>query len=235
MEERRSPKNFSDIAYAQLCEMLNEPAWANGGRLPSEERLAGALGMSRRVVRQALERLRNEGRIVSRKGSGSYVRPPSPADDEAATFGAISIRSLDDLHACFRFRRAVEVAGAGEAAERAPPELVDDIEAALEEFRSALPGKGDFELDYKFHLAVARASRNPFFIETIKGLKPSLRMGHGFSRSLRIVPLNESARVYEEHARVLRAIQARDPASAREAIDAHIGAGLARLFGKTSA
>ncbi|MGO7888716.1 FadR/GntR family transcriptional regulator, partial [Rhizobium ruizarguesonis] len=42
--------------------------------LPPETKLAADFGASRPFVREALERLRADGLVVSRKGSGSYVR-----------------------------------------------------------------------------------------------------------------------------------------------------------------
>lgn len=49
-------------------------------RLPGERRLAEALGISRITVSAALDRLRSEGFVVSRVGSGSFTAlPPGPA------------------------------------------------------------------------------------------------------------------------------------------------------------
>ena len=49
-------------------------------RLPGERRLAESLGISRITVSAALDRLRSEGFVVSRVGSGSFTAlPPGPA------------------------------------------------------------------------------------------------------------------------------------------------------------
>src|SRR5580700_4765007 len=47
----------------------------NGGseRLPPERTLAQKFGVSRRMVRAALERLESEGQISRRRGSGTFV------------------------------------------------------------------------------------------------------------------------------------------------------------------
>jgi DNA-binding FadR family transcriptional regulator len=64
-----------------------------GTRLPSERELAHRLGVSRPAVREAIGALQNEGLVLTRHGSGTYVtaledRPaPVPAADAAAPAG----------------------------------------------------------------------------------------------------------------------------------------------------
>jgi DNA-binding transcriptional MocR family regulator len=48
-------------------------------RLPSERALAGAVGVSRNTATGALEALRQEGYLESRRGAGSWIRYPEPA------------------------------------------------------------------------------------------------------------------------------------------------------------
>ncbi|WBB78458.1 GntR family transcriptional regulator [Micromonospora sp. WMMD882] len=45
----------------------------HGARMPSESAVAGHYGVSRHVVRQALERLVTEGRLTARHGAGYFV------------------------------------------------------------------------------------------------------------------------------------------------------------------
>lgn len=64
-------------AYYQLQEYLTERIesgeLAAGTALPAEREFAEQLGLSRMTVRQALERLRLEGRIVRQRGAGTFV------------------------------------------------------------------------------------------------------------------------------------------------------------------
>lgn len=50
-----------------------------GSRAPSEAELVRALGVARMTANRALNELRDEGIIVRRAGSGSYVAPPRAA------------------------------------------------------------------------------------------------------------------------------------------------------------
>jgi GntR family transcriptional regulator len=66
--------------YELLLAALQEGTIAPGSALPSEPELCARHGISRTTVRRALDRLEREGRIVRRRGSGTYARarPPVP-------------------------------------------------------------------------------------------------------------------------------------------------------------
>ena len=85
---RHSPKRVTGLAgrrfdegvarYYRLYELLSaalqDGTIPPGGALPSEPQLCTRHGISRTTVRRALDRLEREGRIVRRRGSGTYAR-----------------------------------------------------------------------------------------------------------------------------------------------------------------
>jgi GntR family transcriptional regulator len=66
--------------YYQLQELLKEQIesgrWAPGEALPSEPDLARLMGVSRVVVRQALQLLADDRQIVRQRGRGTFVAKP---------------------------------------------------------------------------------------------------------------------------------------------------------------
>jgi GntR family transcriptional regulator len=50
-------------------------------RLPGERALAQEYEVAVQTVRHSMEVLRDEGRIITRQGRGSFVDPPPPSDD----------------------------------------------------------------------------------------------------------------------------------------------------------
>jgi GntR family transcriptional regulator len=60
--------------YALLSNALTDGTIAPGSALPSEPELASRHHLSRTTVRRALERLEKEGRIIRRRGSGTFAR-----------------------------------------------------------------------------------------------------------------------------------------------------------------
>lgn len=77
-----------------------------GQRIESEVRLAACYGISVLPVRQALRALEEEGLIVRRRGSGTYVADPLPTSNPAAT-------SLETLYSR-EFTRPARVLALGE-------------------------------------------------------------------------------------------------------------------------
>jgi len=65
--------------YYQLLEYMTRKIhtgeWKAGQKLPSEQELCDFFGVSRTVVRQALNNLVNDNLVVTHKGRGSYVAP----------------------------------------------------------------------------------------------------------------------------------------------------------------
>lgn len=61
--------------YRQLTDALRHGLFAPGSRLPAERALATRFGVSRMTLRNALNRLAEEGRLESVLGSGWFVAP----------------------------------------------------------------------------------------------------------------------------------------------------------------
>ena len=51
---------------------------APGAQLPTEQALAQTFGVSRNVIREAVARLRSEGRVWSQQGRGAFVSDSPP-------------------------------------------------------------------------------------------------------------------------------------------------------------
>ncbi len=219
-------------AHSKLLDMLNTSEWSAGGRLPPETELAREIGVSRPVLRKALARLRDEGRLFSRRGSGNYVQPRVIVEPPVAEFGALSIQTVQDMKRCMRFRQIVEAAAAEDAARLQDPVAIEAIATAHAALAGMRPGGSVFDLDFAFHLAVAAASGNPYYRFALETLRQQIALGLEFGRKLRGIGLHEvSERVIAEHEEVLCTIRVGDAAGAREAMTRHIEQGIIRLFG----
>ena len=58
--------NYVNEAYSQIDEMIASGVWVEGQKIPSETALAKELGFSRVVIREALQRMRAERKIITR-------------------------------------------------------------------------------------------------------------------------------------------------------------------------
>src|ERR1700738_2199588 len=107
------PPRLGEHLSTRIAELIGRGEFDDAGRLPSELVLANRFGVSRPVVREALSHLRSMGFIVSRKGSGSYIKQPSetaPHHAGAVCFGPVN--SLAEVRKCYELRIGLD----GEAA-----------------------------------------------------------------------------------------------------------------------
>lgn len=77
------PRNFRPLQiYEQVSEKIRAEIRAGrflpDARLPSERELASLFGVGRPAVREAIGALQNEGLVVTRRNSGTYVSPAAP-------------------------------------------------------------------------------------------------------------------------------------------------------------
>ncbi|MCX5141747.1 winged helix-turn-helix domain-containing protein [Streptomyces sp. NBC_00338] len=81
-----------DFIYQRVADELRQgisgEEWGPGDRLPTRAQLAERFDVSPATINEALKRLRGEGLIVTRQGSGTFVRGGPHGDGRAASQGA---------------------------------------------------------------------------------------------------------------------------------------------------
>ncbi len=234
-QQTRPLQDLSSHVLARLEAMLDAPAWHGGGRLPPEAELARQFGVSRPVLRKALVKMREAGRIVSRRGSANFVQPRADVVPATTDIQSLSIQTVFDMKRCMRFRQVVECAAAEDAARLCDPEAIRGIEEAHRRMLTLPRGEGVLEADFAFHMAVAQAARNPYFTFALGTMRNQIKLTMEFTRKLQERPADQVApRVVEEHSRVLEAIKAGDPALARDVMNFHMRQSVIRLLGEES-
>lgn len=217
---------LSDVIYAKIVSGISRGDYGVGAKLPTENELAERYEVSRPIVREALARLRDNGLVVSRRGSGTYVRRGVAAQDR----GIGPLASIADMKRCFEFRVSLEGESAWHAAaNRAARDVLDDAMARLE------AGMARFELanddDLNFHIAIATATGNRFFVEVLKGMAATIETGMSIIRGFQRADATERLRlVHEEHRAVYDAIRRGRPDDARAAMRLHLENSMARAF-----
>ncbi|MCL6707984.1 FadR family transcriptional regulator [Pseudomonas sp. R2.Fl] len=214
------PSSYADQVYGRVLRDILNGVFKPGDRLPAENDLAERFGVSRPVVRDALARLRVDGLIEARRGSGTYVlsRPSQSLPDLA---------DLTDISRFLRYqelRLTVEGQAAALAAERRSEKDLAAIAHAHERFASEI-GRGAFlaESDRRFHLAICEATGNEFFAKALEGPDVSLSGFMNVSLSLTRVGSEARARkVIAEHGEIVEAIRKKDPVWAGVAMKFHI-------------
>jgi len=224
----RSETRFSDILYEKIIGMIAEGRFALNERLPSEPNLALMLGASRPVVREALERLRADQLIVSRKGSGSYVRQRP----DSSVLKTVPVGSLADVQRFFEFRAGLEAEAAELAARNWQPQDKIRISAAFSALEHCLQnGELGADEDQALHGAIAAATGNQFHTIVREWFKPHIAIGMSVTRSLSLKRTPDHVReVQDEHAAIVEAVFARRETAAHDAMKVHILNARARMF-----
>ncbi len=70
-----------EMVYSKLCVIAGRSLRRGETRLPTEEELCRMFGVSRQTLRPALKRLRDEGVLTSKQGSGYYLTGVIPGSD----------------------------------------------------------------------------------------------------------------------------------------------------------
>ncbi|APX92259.1 GntR family transcriptional regulator [Halomonas sp. 1513] len=217
-----------DRVYGDIVDRIIRREFAEGEKLPSEELLAKRHGVSRPIVREALARLREDGLIRSHRGAGSFVhlRPSRAMLDFAP------LESLADIQRCFEFRIAVEAESARLASLNATSEERHEISAALALLEQRIRDNAlGVDADFGFHLAIARATHNRFFEDTLLSLEESITYGQNLARGLGLRhPGHHLPDVQWEHQQIHDAILAGDSELASQSMRAHLGNSRRRIF-----
>lgn len=229
MSEQKAP-NMPARIYSDILNRIIEGEYKEGERLPTEHMLAERFATSRPTVREALAQLRADGIIATRHGSGTTVmRRPDP---DVRRFAPLE--TLSDIRRCYEYRVVVEAGAASLAAQKAEDADIAAIQREWDNLQTIIETSAGIGAkdDFAFHMAVARASKNQFFITALSGIQEQMVFSMNLSRNLSLVKSVERQRlVQQEHLEVLQAIQQRDAERAAQAMRGHLERAVNRMFG----
>lgn len=180
-----------------------------GDRLPTERDFARFLGISRTAVREAMRQMSAFGIIEGHRGRGTFLRQPVSASTSYVAFTVPMEK--ESLLATLEVRRSLEDLAARLAAQRAEPEELAEFERILDEF-DATVGRGfdPADADWRFHVALYRASHNP----VLTGIMESLAgVFHRFWENPLRIPAF-AHRTHPLHRRIFERVRARDAGGA---------------------
>jgi GntR family transcriptional repressor for pyruvate dehydrogenase complex len=189
-----------------------------GDRLPPERELAQTMGVSRPVLREALQALSLMRVVDIRQGDGTYITALEPQQlvshlDFAFALDGVAFDKL------FEARRVVETGNARFAAGRVTADEIARLEGLLVALGAALDDPVRFStLDMEFHDAICGAADNFLlsqFMRIIDTMGRVSRQRTGAKRSVR-----ETAR--RDHADILEALRAGDAGAAEVAMREHL-------------
>ncbi|PLW79222.1 FadR/GntR family transcriptional regulator [Cohaesibacter celericrescens] len=220
--------SLSERVYNLLHTRISNGDYKENQKLPTEAVMVDEFGVSRPVLRGALDRLREEGLIYSRQGAGSFVKVQNNK-----ALGFSKVETIADIQRCYEFRLSLEPDAAYYASLRRNDASIAEIDAALhllEQATTHLTHKED--ADYAFHIAIAKACNNHYFEASMGALREHIHAGmkmHG--QSLMDDAVFNLEFVFKEHVGIHTAIKDRNAELARQLMREHIEHSRDRLFG----
>lgn len=211
--------NRADEVARLLGERIRAGEFSVGARLPSEQIMASQFGVSRPVVREAIARLKNEGLVRTRQGSGAFV---CEWKMHSLHFDPGVGGRLESVLLIYELRKGIEAEAAALAsARRTRAELANIKRKAKHANETKQSVEENIKADMAFHRAIAEASHNPYYIMVLDYLQRFLLNAFSIARStvMRAEYANDMA---NEHMDVVHAIHRKDSAAARLAAQTHI-------------
>ncbi|MCJ8141086.1 FadR/GntR family transcriptional regulator [Falsirhodobacter halotolerans] len=225
-------KSLGEIVFERMQRAIKSGSYQPDERLPTEHDLAAEFEVSRPIVREALQRLRDQGLIYSRRGAGSFVR--SIGMKQPLGFG--QLQNAADLLNCYEFRITIEPEAAALAAARHRPDTLAPIATALTLMRDATDRHAHrVDADFEFHHAIAEAAENPYFATAMIALKDHIAVGMRFHGASVKRDENGLSYVFAEHKSIHDAIEGRDADAARRLMREHLLGSRARVFDQPAA
>lgn len=207
---------YEDV-IEQIEKMIIEGNYNPGDVLPTERELAQSFGISRNTLREAFRILEREGLVETRPGGGRYVSKSLGKEDE--TKRIIENIEKATILELLEARKIFEIGIVELAAMRATEQDLQEIETALKKWGVIDRDSDDpVNPDQAFHLSIAKATHNMVLVNLIELHMDIIRRTRMKTEE---IP-GRKQEIYEEHLAIFKALQARDPQRAKEALMSHL-------------
>jgi GntR family transcriptional regulator, transcriptional repressor for pyruvate dehydrogenase complex len=200
-----------------------------GDVIPKEIELAQAMGVSRTVIRESLNRLKTMGLIESIKHKGTLIKSPDLPGilQKSMIPNILDTKSLKDA---FELRLVLEVGMADLIINRATEK---DIEELSEIVKNEISPSSNvlFDVDYevKFHGKLYEMTGN----ETLKGFQNLLLPVFNYAYSSGLINKPVTVKKYVSHMGLVDILKERDAGMFRKAMRRHLENHFNRLFERT--
>ena len=203
----------------RLRDEIQAGAFAAEGRIPTERELAERFAVARNTVRRAIEDLQSSGLVIRHVGRGTFLTAADPVDTpQPANAGESDISPRDLIEARLMLEPAAAAAAAINAtdADLVRLQQVQDASAAtslMEEFERH---------DAEIHRLLFSMTQNQVLLRfdaMLRGLRDN---ADWLAAKRRSYSDTQKARYVAQHSEIIRAIRARSPKAAREAMANHL-------------
>ena len=222
--EKVQPEKLSTAVIRQIELLILRGILRPGERLPFERELAERLGVSRPSLREAIADLQDRELLETRAGAGVFVTDVLGSGFSTA-LTTLFARHDEAVFDYVAFRRDMEGLAAERAAEAGSDTDLAVIAAVFAKMEAAHTKRNptdEAQLDADFHLAIIEASHNVIMLHMMRAMYQLLREGVFYNRKIMFKQRATRETLLDQHRAINDALQARDGAAARAAVQAHL-------------
>lgn len=208
----------------QIEDMIFEGKLKDGDRLPPEREFADIVGVSRSVVREAVQILVSKGLLKSKRKVGTVVQKLTRNHIVTPITMFLKTHTKEvTAEQLYQVRHLLEIEIAGIAAAEAEAADIEYLKKILKRLEASDEDRDLFcSIDDEFHCALAQTTHNPLLvilIESVQGLMINLN-----KQSAKDPKMFKIAK--QHHGRIIDMIEKRDPEGARRVMKTHLEYGL---------
>lgn len=189
-----------------------------GDPIPKELELSEAMGVSRTVIRESLNRLKTMGLIESKKHKGTVIKSP---DLSSILQKSMIPRILDEgtLKDVFEMRLVIEVGMADLVVNRATDEDIEALHSIVQnEISPSSSTLFDVDYEIQFHGKLYEITRN----ETLKGFQRMLLPAFNYVYTSGLINKTIADKKYVSHTELVEVLRLRDADKFRKAMRRHL-------------
>lgn len=214
----------AEEAAHQIEALILEGVLRSGDHLPAERLLATEMGVSRPVLRQAIEKLVGRGILTRRHGDGTFV---------ANIIGQVFTDPIAELLPHHRkatidyleYRREIEGTAALFAARRSTNQdrtMLREVVARMKEAHASNDPRMEAQVDLEFHLLIGEMAHNLVMLHVLHSCYQLLSEGIFHNRGRLYETRNGRQKLLDQHLAIADAILAGDGETARQCARDHI-------------
>jgi GntR family transcriptional repressor for pyruvate dehydrogenase complex len=213
---------ISDRVYEQLRDMIYRGELRAGEKLMSERDMAQAFNVGRPTVREAIQKLTEQGLIESRRGVGTFVLGEDTRKNKKPLLQLLNGQDFTVVD-LLEVRLVLESNSAALAARRATEQDVRIIEQSLNRLLDTrYSPERDLDDELSFHMNIAYATKNIVQVHLMKSFYDVLYYGMNLAFPTLIKDEKLDELTFDQHITIFRAIENRDPELAAHTMENHI-------------
>lgn len=210
---------LTDEAIGKIKDMIVTRRLRPGDRLPKEDELASALGLSRNSLREAVRALSLVRILDVRQGDGTYVSSLDPEVLLDAVSFIIDFHRDESVLNFLEVRRVLEPQAVAIVARTATAEQVAVLREIVERGSPSLPNEVFVDIDREFHRTVNSYCGNPVLVSLLEALTSPINRARVW-RGATDPRANKRTRL--EHTGIVDAIEAHQPELAAARAMVHV-------------